>query len=82
MAEAGYTVIGNRFTLPAPGADILPTDLYIAVLIEAGMATHPPEAQILATEGGNILLAETHHAALNRWVDWMLANDATLQEGQ
>jgi N-acetylmuramoyl-L-alanine amidase len=82
MAEAGYTVIGNRFTLPAPGADILPTDLYIAVLIEAGMATHPPEAQILATEDGNILLAQRHHAAFSRWVTWMLANDADLREEQ
>ncbi len=74
MAEAGYTTIGNRFTLTAPGADILPTDLYIAVLIEAGMATHPPEAQILATVEGNVLLAEVHHVAFNRWIAWMLAD--------
>jgi N-acetylmuramoyl-L-alanine amidase len=73
MAEAGYTTIGNRFTLPAPGADVLPTDVYIAVLIEAGMATHPEEAQILATTEGNVLLAKVHHLAFRRWVDWMLA---------
>ncbi len=73
MAEAGYTTIGNRFTLPAPGTDMLPTDLYIAVLIEAGMATHPPEAQILATAEGNARLAEAHHRAFTRWVEWMLA---------
>lgn len=72
FAEAGYTVIGNRFTLPAPGADVLPTDLYIAVLIEAGMATHPEEAQILATVEGNVLLAQVHHNAFNKWVAWML----------
>ena len=71
-AEAGYTVIGNRFTLPAPGAGVLPTDVYIAVLIEAGMATHPEEAQVLATEEGNILLAAAHHQAFGRWVTWML----------
>jgi N-acetylmuramoyl-L-alanine amidase len=80
MAEAGYTVIGNRFTLPAPGAEMLPTDLYIAVLIEAGMATHPEEAQVLATEEGNVLLAEAHHFAFTQWVSWMLANDPRLQE--
>ena len=72
MAEAGYTVIGNRFMLPAPGADALPTDVYIAVLIEAGIATHPEEAQILATSEGNTALAQTHHLAFTRWVDWML----------
>jgi N-acetylmuramoyl-L-alanine amidase len=82
MAEAGYTVIGNRFTLPAPGTNVLPTDLYIAVLIEAGMATHPEEAQILANEEGNTLLAQAHHLAFTRWVDWMLENDAVLREGQ
>jgi N-acetylmuramoyl-L-alanine amidase len=83
MAEAGYTVIGNRFTLPAPGTDLLPTDVYIAVLIEAGVATHPEEAQILANEGGNILLAKVHHVAFTRWVEWMLANDPRLEgEGQ
>jgi N-acetylmuramoyl-L-alanine amidase len=81
MAEAGYTVIGNRFTLPAPGTDLLPTDVYIAVLIEAGVATHPEEAQILANEEGNILLAEVHHAAFTRWVEWMLANDPRLGGG-
>ncbi|MBN1642570.1 MAG: N-acetylmuramoyl-L-alanine amidase [Anaerolineae bacterium] len=80
MAEAGYTTIGNRFTLTAPGADRLPTDVYIAVLIEAGMATHPEEAQVLATEGGNVLLAKVHHEAFTRWVAWMLAHDATLRE--
>jgi N-acetylmuramoyl-L-alanine amidase len=80
MAEAGYTVIGNRFTLPAPGADILPTELYIAVLIEAGMATHPEEAQILATEEGNILLAEVHHQAFMDWVNWMLEHDPRLEQ--
>jgi N-acetylmuramoyl-L-alanine amidase len=73
MAEAGYTVIGNRFTLPAPGATVLPTDVYIAVLIEAGIATHPEEAQVLATTEGNVLLAQAHHAAFQRWVAWMLA---------
>jgi N-acetylmuramoyl-L-alanine amidase len=73
MAEAGYTVIGNRFTLPAPGATVLPTDVYIAVLIEAGIATHPEEAQILATTEGNVLLARAHHVAFHRWVEWMLA---------
>jgi N-acetylmuramoyl-L-alanine amidase len=72
MAEAGYTVIGNRFMLPAPGADVLPTDVYIAVLIEAGMATHPEEAQVLATAEGNELLAGAHHLAFHRWVDWIL----------
>ena len=72
MAEAGYTTIGNRFTLPAPGADVLPTDVYIAVLIEAGMATHPEEAQILATTEGNVALAQVHHEAYTRWVEWML----------
>jgi N-acetylmuramoyl-L-alanine amidase len=83
MAEAGYTVIGNRFTLPAPGTDLLPTDVYIAVLIEAGVATHPEEAQILANEEGNILLAEVHHVAFMRWVEWMLANNPRLEgEGQ
>ena len=81
MAEAGYTVIGNRFMLPAPGAPMLPTDVYIAVLIEAGIATHPEEAQVLATEEGNILLAEVHHLAFTQWVNWMLANDPRLQEG-
>ena len=80
MAEAGYTTIGNRFTLTAPGADVLPTDVYVAVLIEAGMATHPPEAQILATEEGNVLLAEVHHQAWARWVEWMLSHDAALRE--
>jgi N-acetylmuramoyl-L-alanine amidase len=74
MAEAGYTTIGNRFTLPAPGADRLPTDVYIAVLIEAGVATHPPEAQILATTEGNTALAKAHHNAFTRWVEWMLAH--------
>jgi N-acetylmuramoyl-L-alanine amidase len=74
MAEAGYTTIGNRFTLPAPGADRLPTDVYVAVLIEAGIATHPEEAQVLATEEGNILLAQVHHEAFTRWVEWMVAN--------
>jgi N-acetylmuramoyl-L-alanine amidase len=72
MAEAGYTTIGNRFTLPAPGVDMLPTDVYIAVLIEAGVATHPQEAQILATSEGNVALAQVHHTALTRWVAWML----------
>ena len=72
FAEAGYTLIGNRFTLPAPGASVLPTEVYIAVLIEAGMATHPEEAQILATTEGNVLLAEAHHRAFHRWVAWML----------
>jgi N-acetylmuramoyl-L-alanine amidase len=81
MAEAGYTVIGNRFTLPAPGTDLLPTDVYIAVLIEAGVATHPEEAQILANEEGNILLAEVHHVAFTRWVEWMLSNDPRLGGG-
>jgi N-acetylmuramoyl-L-alanine amidase len=80
MAEAGYTTIGNRFTLTAPGATVLPTDVYIAVLIEAGMATHPEEAQVLATEEGNVLLAQAHHQAWNRWVEWMLAHDAELRE--
>lgn len=80
MAEAGYTTIGNRFTLAAPGADVLPTDVYIAVLIEAGMATHPEEAQVLATEEGNVLLAQAHHQAWTRWVEWMLSNDAALRE--
>jgi N-acetylmuramoyl-L-alanine amidase len=74
FAEAGYTLIGNRFTLPAPGADVLPTDVYMAVLIEAGVATHPEEAQILATAEGNVLLAEAHHVAFERWVSWMLQN--------
>ncbi len=73
FAEAGYTLIGNRFTLPAPGVEGLPTDLYIAVLIEAGMATHPPEAQILATVEGNTALAAVHHRAFVCWVEWMLA---------
>ncbi|MBN1582172.1 MAG: N-acetylmuramoyl-L-alanine amidase, partial [Anaerolineae bacterium] len=73
MAEAGYTTIGNRFTLPAPGLDILPTDVYIAVLIEAGVATHPEEAQILATSEGNAALAQMHHTAFTRWVAWMLS---------
>jgi hypothetical protein len=73
MAEAGYTTIGNRFTLPAPGVDMLPTDVYIAVLIEAGVATHPEEAQILATSEGNTDLAQVHHVAFTRWVAWMLA---------
>jgi N-acetylmuramoyl-L-alanine amidase len=73
MAEAGYTTIGNRFTLPAPGLDLLPTDVYIAVLIEAGVATHPEEAQILATAEGNTALASAHHTAFTQWVDWMLA---------
>jgi N-acetylmuramoyl-L-alanine amidase len=73
MAEAGYTTIGNRFTLPAPGVDVLPTDVYIAVLIEAGVATHPEEAQILATAEGNIALAQVHHSAFTRWVAWMLS---------
>jgi N-acetylmuramoyl-L-alanine amidase len=72
MAEAGYTTIGNRFTLPAPGVDVLPTDVYIATLIEAGVATHPEEAQILATTEGNIALAQAHHRAFTKWVDWML----------
>jgi N-acetylmuramoyl-L-alanine amidase len=72
MAEAGYTTIGNRFSLPAPGVDRLPTDVYIAVLIEAGIATHPEEAQILATAEGNTALAQAHHLAFTRWVDWML----------
>jgi N-acetylmuramoyl-L-alanine amidase len=72
-AEAGYTVIGNRFTLPAPGTDLLPTDVYIAVLIEAGMATHPEEAQVLATQEGNALLAKAHHEAFLQWVNEMLA---------
>jgi len=72
MAEAGYTTIGNRFTLPAPGLDLLPTDVYIAVLIEAGVATHPEEAQIVATAEGNTALAQAHHLAFTRWVDWML----------
>jgi N-acetylmuramoyl-L-alanine amidase len=72
MAEAGYTTIGNRFSLPAPGLDLLPTDVYIAVLIEAGIATHPEEAQILATSEGNTALAQAHHLAFTRWVDWML----------
>ncbi len=72
LAEAGYTLIGNRFTLPAPGADRLPTDVYIGVLIEAGVATHPPEAQVLATVEGNALLAQVHHQAFHRWVQWML----------
>jgi N-acetylmuramoyl-L-alanine amidase len=76
-AEAGYTVIGNRFTLPAPGTDALPTEVYIAVLIEAGMATHPEEAQLLATQEGNVLLAEAHHRAFQAWVDWMLADDGS-----
>jgi N-acetylmuramoyl-L-alanine amidase len=80
MAEAGYTTIGNRFTLTAPGATVLPTDVYIAVLIEAGMATHPEEAQVLATEEGNVLLAQAHHQAWTRWVEWMLAHDAELRE--
>jgi N-acetylmuramoyl-L-alanine amidase len=80
MAEAGYTAIGNRFTLTAPGATVLPTDVYIAVLIEAGMATHPEEAQVLATEEGNVLLAQAHHQAWARWVAWMLAHDADLRE--
>jgi hypothetical protein len=80
MAEAGYTVIGNRFTLLAPGADVLPTEVYIAVLIEAGMATHPEEAQILANEEGNVLLADVHHLAFTRWMDWMLTNDPRFQE--
>lgn len=75
MAEAGYTAIGNRFTLPAPGADVLPTNVYIAVLIEAGMATHPEEAQILATTEGNVALAKVHHIAFTRWVAWMLKRD-------
>jgi N-acetylmuramoyl-L-alanine amidase len=82
MAEAGYTVIGNRFTLRAPGSDVLPTEVYVAVLIEAGMATHPEEAQILATEEGNVLLAGAHHVAFTQWVAWMLANDANLREIQ
>ena len=73
-AEAGYTLIGNRFTLPAPGAEVLPTDVYIGVLIEAGMATHPEEAQVVATTEGNVLLAQAHHAAFLQWVEWMLAN--------
>jgi N-acetylmuramoyl-L-alanine amidase len=72
MAEAGYTTIGNRFTLPAPGAEVLPTGMYIAVLIEAGVATHPEEAQILATSEGNVALAGVHHVAFVRWVEWML----------
>jgi N-acetylmuramoyl-L-alanine amidase len=72
FAEAGYTLIGNRFTLPAPGAAVLPTDVYIGVLIEAGMATHPEEAQILATAEGNVLLAQAHHQAFLRWVTWMV----------
>ena len=76
FAEAGYTLIGNRFTLPAPGAQALPTDVYIAVLIEAGVATHPAEAQVLATVEGNVLLAEAHHRAFTRWVTWMLAKQA------
>ena len=58
--------------LPAPGVDMLPTDIYIATLIEAGVATHPEEAQILATTEGNIALAQAHHRAFVRWVDWML----------
>jgi len=80
MAEAGYTTIGNRFTLTAPGATALPTDVYVAVLIEAGMATHPEEAQVLATEEGNVLLAQAHHRAWTHWVEWMLAHDAGLRE--
>jgi hypothetical protein len=28
------------------------------------------------------LLAQAHHLAFTRWVDWMLANDAALREGQ
>jgi N-acetylmuramoyl-L-alanine amidase len=52
--------------------DLLPTDVYIATLIEAGVATHPEEAQILATTEGNIALAQAHHRAFLRWVDWML----------
>ncbi len=75
MAEAGYTTIGNRFTLPAPGASVLPTDVYIGVLIEAGVATHPPEAQVVATTEGNVALAEVHHLAFTRWVEWMLARE-------
>jgi len=71
-AEAGYTLIGNRFTLPAPGAAVLPTEVYIGVLIEAGMATHPEEAQVLATVEGNVLLAQVHHRAFLNWVQWML----------
>ena len=78
-AEAGYTLIGNRFTLPAPGADVLPTDVYIGVLIEAGMATHPEEAQVVATVEGNVLLAQAHHMAFQRWVEWML--DGVQSEG-
>lgn len=81
MAEAGYTVMGNRFTLPAPGTDLLPTEVYIAVLIEAGVATHPEEAQILANEEGNIALAAVHHQAFTRWVEWMLVHDPRAQRG-
>jgi N-acetylmuramoyl-L-alanine amidase len=73
-AEAGYTLIGNRFLLPAPGTELLPTDVYIGVLIEAGMATHPEEAQIVATVEGNVLLAQAHHVAFQKWVEWMLAS--------
>jgi N-acetylmuramoyl-L-alanine amidase len=72
-AEAGYTLIGNRFTLPAPGTDVLPTEVYIGVLIEAGVATHPEEAQLLANVEGNVLLAQAHHRAFHEWVNWMLA---------
>jgi N-acetylmuramoyl-L-alanine amidase len=46
--------------------------VYIAVLIEAGMATHPEEAQVLAMQEGNVLLAAAHHRAFHEWVAWML----------
>jgi hypothetical protein len=51
-------------------------------LIEAGIATHPEEAQLLATVEGNVLLAEAHHRAFSQWVDWMLTERLASEEEQ
>ncbi|MCZ7543665.1 MAG: polysaccharide deacetylase family protein [Anaerolineae bacterium] len=45
-----------------------PVQPFVAVLVETGTASHPAEAVHLATEKGNVWLAQAHAEALDQWM--------------
>jgi peptidoglycan/xylan/chitin deacetylase (PgdA/CDA1 family) len=67
-AGTGYDILGTRHIEPAPGAEAPPIYSYVATLVEAGTASHPPESYVLVSEEGNRTLARAHREAVNHWM--------------
>lgn len=67
-AGSGYDILGTVHIRPAPGAHSPPNYHYVAVLVEAGTASHRPEGYVLGTSEGNRALAQAHREAINQWM--------------